>query len=263
MPLFLINIFVFILGTILGSFFNVCIHRLPREESVAWPGSKCPACAKPIIWHDNIPLLSFFTLGGKCRNCQVKISFRYWVVEAVTGFVFLWIWINFGWSAQSLAAVILFSLLWIASVVDLEHQIIPDEISLGGLACGVVLSGLFPTLHHELVWWKGLVQSGIGLLAGGAMIYLTGVLGNMIFRKDTMGGGDVKLLAMLGSFLGWQRIILVFFFAPILALPFGLFLRFVRKQELIPFGPFLSLAGWLAFLWGDQLIAWYWYGLHY
>ena len=181
----------------------------------------------------------------------------------MSGFFFLWIWLNFGATGEALAAAVLFSLLLVATVVDIEHQIIPDEVSLGGLVFGLFLSGLIPSLHHEVIWWRGLMQSVIGLLAGGGIIYLTGVIGNFIFRKDSMGGGDVKLLAMLGSFLGAHKVLVVFFFAPVLALPFGLFLKFVKKKEVIPFGPFLSLAGWLAFLWGDQLIAWYWHRLQY
>ncbi len=263
MPFILISIFVFILGTIFGSFLNVCIHRFPREQSIVWPGSRCPSCGKSIAWHDNVPILSFLILGGQCRSCKVKISSRYWMVEAVTGFVYLWIWFHFGATVQGLTAAILFSLLFVASVVDLEHQIIPDEISLGGLVCGLLLSAWVPSLHRELIWWRSLIQSSIGLLVGGGVIYLTGILGSLIFRKDSMGGGDVKLLAMLGSFLGWHKVMLVFFFAPVLALPLGLFLKFVKKQETIPFGPFLSLAGWFVFLWGDRLIAWYWYGLQY
>lgn len=258
----LASIFVFILGTIFGSFLNVCIHRFPREQSIIWPGSKCPSCKKPIAWYDNIPVLSFFILGGQCRSCQVKISFRYWIVEVITGLVYLWIWFRFGVSVYGVVAAILFSLLLVATVVDLEHEIIPDEISLGGLVCGLVLSGLLPSLHYELIWWRGLLQSLIGLLIGGGVIYLIGTIGNLIFRKDSMGGGDIKLLAMIGSFLGWQKVMLVFFFAPVFALPFGLYFKFIKKKEIIPFGPFLSLAGWLAFLWGDQLIVWYFGRLH-
>lgn len=257
MPFILASIFVFILGTIFGSFLNVCIHRFPRKQSIVWPGSKCPSCEKPIAWYDNIPVLSFFILGGHCRCCQSKISSRYWLVEATTGLVYVWIWFYFGASVYGVVAAIFFSLLLVATVVDLKHEIIPDEISLGGLVCGLVLSSVFPTLHHEFIWWKGLLKALIGLLVGGAVIYLTGTLGNWLFKKDSMGGGDVKLLAMIGSFLGWQKVILVFFFAPVLALPFGFYCKFVKKKEIIPFGPFLSLAGWLAFLWGDQLITWY------
>ncbi len=259
----LVSAFVFILGLIFGSFFNVCIHRFPREQSIVWPGSKCPSCGKSIAWYDNVPILSFLILGGCCRNCKSEISHRYWAVEAVCGFFFLWIWFYFGPTGKGLTAVILFSLLFVATVVDIEHQIIPDEVSLGGMIFGLLLSTFIPSLHHELIWWRSLIQSFIGLLAGGGVIYLTGTLGNWIFRKDSMGGGDIKLLAMLGSFLGWQKVLMVYFLAPVLALPPGLFLRFVKRKEMIPFGPFLSLAGWLAFLFGDQFIAWYFHRLQF
>lgn len=262
-PVILISILVFILGTILGSFFNVCIHRLPREESVVLPSSRCPACGKPIFWYDNIPIVSFVLLRGRCRNCKVRISFRYLSVEALTGFFYLWIWFHFGFTIQALTAAILFSLLLIVTAVDIEHQIIPDEVSLGGLGAGLVLSALAPSLHHEQIWWKGLLEAVIGLAAGGGLIYVTGVLGNLVFRKESMGGGDVKLLAMLGTFLGWQKVFMVFFLAPVMALPLGLFLKLVRKKEVIAFGPFLSLAGWLVFLWGDEMIHWYWSRLLY
>ena len=147
---------------------------------------------------------------------------------------------------------------WPFFSVDLEHQIIPDEISVGGLGIGILFSAIVPSLHGETIWWRSLVDSLRGALIGGAIIYLTGVIGTFIFRKDAMGGGDVKLLAMLGAFLGWQKVILVYLLAPVLALPLGLFLKFVKRAEVIPFGPFLSLAGWLSFFWGNQFIVWYW-----
>ncbi|MBI4358527.1 MAG: prepilin peptidase [Candidatus Omnitrophica bacterium] len=256
-PFILVSIFVFVLGTIFGSFFNVCIHRFPREESILWPSSRCPACQKPIAWYDNIPLLSALLLKGRCRHCDVVIAPRYFVVELVTGFFYLWIWFYFGLTTKALVCVVLFSLLLIATVVDLECQIIPDETSLGGLGAGLVLSALIPSLHGEVLWWKSFLSSLAGAFAGGAVIYLTGLVGGWIFRKEAMGGGDVKLLAMLGAFLGWKKVILVYLLAPMLALPLGLFLKFVKRQEIIAYGPFLSLAGWLSFLWGDQFIAWY------
>lgn len=257
MPFVLISIFVFILGTIFGSFFNVCIHRLPREESIVWPFSRCPACQHAIAWHDNVPILSIFLLKGRCRSCGAPIAYRYFIVELITGLFYLWIWFYFGWEVKGLVAAFLFSLLLIATVVDLEHQIIPDEISLGGLILGLLLGPILPLLHGQVIWWHGLIDAFIGALAGGGLIYVTGILGSFIFRKDAMGGGDVKLVAMLGAFLGWKKVILVYLLAPILALPLGLFLKFVKREEVIPFGPFLSLAGWMSFLWGDQFVAWY------
>ena len=260
MPFALSSIFIFILGAVFGSFFNVCIHRLPREESIVWPPSRCPGCQKPIEWYDNVPILSVLLLKGRCRNCGTRITPRYFVVELVTGLFYLWIWFYFGFEIKGLISAVLFSLLLIATVVDLEHQIIPDEISLGGLVLGLLLSPIIPSLHGETIWWRGFIQALVGTLVGGGLIYTTGVIGSLIFRKDAMGGGDVKLLAMLGAFLGWKKVVLVYLFAPILALPLGLFLRFVKRVEVIPFGPFLSLAGWMSFLWGDQFIAWYFSG---
>lgn len=257
----LISIFVFVLGTILGSFFNVCMFRLPREESVVTPSSHCPNCKAPIRWHDNIPVVSFFVLGGKCRDCRQPIRPRYMVIELLTGIVFLWLWLSYGLSVRAGVGAFLFSCLLVASVVDLEFQIIPDEVSLGGLGAGLILSTIFPSIHGEIIWWKGLLGSLIGAIAGGAMIYVTGVVGDFIFRKESMGGGDVKLLAMVGAVLGWKNVVLVFFLAPILALPLGLFLKYVRRIDTIPYGPFLSLAAWLAFIWGDKIIAWYLNGM--
>ena len=140
------SLFVFILGTVVGSFLNVCIYRLPREESVIWPASKCPHCAHPIRWFDNVPILSFFILRGRCRDCQGEISVRYATIETLTGIIFLWVSVFFGWTAHGVVALILFCSLLVASVVDLEHQIIPDEISFGGLAVGLILSSVFPEI---------------------------------------------------------------------------------------------------------------------
>ena len=238
----------------------MCIHRLPREESIAWPSSRCPVCQHSITWYDNVPILSMLFLRGRCRNCGVPIAPRYFIVELITGLFYLWIWFYFGWEIKGLIATILLSLLLIATVVDLEHQIIPDEISLGGLGLGLLLSPIFPLLHHQTIWWRSLIDALVGTLVGGGLIYATGVLGSFMFKKEAMGGGDVKLLAMLGAFLGWKKVVLVYLFAPVLALPLGLFLKFVKRVEVIPFGPFLSLAGWMSFLWGDQFIAWYFSG---
>ena len=252
---------VFIMGTVFGSFFNVCIWRLPREESIVEPPSHCPVCRYRIQWYDNVPLLSFVMLRARCRKCRVVIPLRYPAVELITGLAYLWIWWQFGPTAQALTATFLFSVLLVASVIDFDHQIIPDETSLGGLVVGIVASAMVPALHGKSVWWEGLRESLIGMLAGGGLIYVTGVLGTLAFRKDAMGGGDVKLLAMLGAFLGWKKVLLVYLLAPIFALPLGLFLKFVKKQDVLPFGPFLAAAGWVSFVWGEQMIRWYLGGL--
>jgi len=202
--------------------------------------------------------LSFLLLQGRCRRCGAGISVRYFVVELFTALFYLWIWLNFGWTWRAVVAAILFALLLVTTFVDIEHQIIPDEVSVGGLGLGLLLSSLIPSLHGELAWWRGLIDSLIGVVVGGAVIYVTGVLGNLVFRKESMGGGDIKLLAMLGAFLGWKKVIFVYLLAPVLALPLGLFLKFVKRTDVVAFGPFLSLAGWISFLWGDRIIVWYW-----
>src|SRR3989338_368376 len=167
------NVFVFLLGAVVGSFLNVCIYRLPREESIVWPSSRCPLCHKPIRWYDNIPIASMILLKGRCRYCYGRISSRYLVVELLTAVSFLWIWLTFGLAIQTLVVALLFSLLFIATVVDLEHQIIPDEVSLGGLGAGIVLSTVVPSLHGETIWFKGSIASLLGALVGGAVIYAT------------------------------------------------------------------------------------------
>ncbi len=251
------SIFAFVFGAIFGSFFNVCIHRLPREESLAWPPSHCPGCSKPIQFYDNIPIISFLVLWGRCRQCSVSISPRYFVVELLTATVFLWAWFSYSWSAQAIVSVLFFSLLLIATAVDLEFQIIPDEISLGGIVMGLAWSAFFPSLHGMSGWQESLLTSAYGALFGGGMIYLTGVLGTLAFKKEAMGFGDVKLVAMLGAFLGWKHVLLVYFAAPVLALPLALWVKWLRRSDVIPYGPFLSLAGWIVFFWGSEIIKWW------
>jgi leader peptidase (prepilin peptidase) / N-methyltransferase len=252
--------FVFILGAVFGSFFNVCIHRLPREQSIFWPPSHCTNCKKAIPFYLNVPLISFLLLKGRCHNCESSISVRYFLVELITAFVFLWIWYVLMWSMIMLIAVTLFSLLLVATAVDLEFQMIPDEVSLGGLFVGFLASSLYPLIHGEEIWYRGLIEAALGAALGGGLIYLTGVIGTFVFKKEAMGGGDVKLLAMLGAFIGWERTLFVFLAAPLLALPLGLYIKLSKRSELIPYGPFLSLAGWIAFFWGKPLIEWYWPG---
>ena len=246
--------FWFIVGTLWGSFLNVCIWRLPREQSIVRPRSRCPGCAHPIAWYDNVPLLSVVLLRGRCRHCRMPISWRYAAVEALTGALTVALLQRFGVGPVGLVYVALVYALIVASFIDLEFQIIPDEISLGGLAAGVILSVLLPSLHGTASRLIALERSGIGLLVGGALLYGTGFLGELIFRKEAMGGGDVKLLAMAGSFLGWKTVAVCFFISPVLALVPGLIVLFVKRSHVIPYGPFLSLGLVAALFFGDALL---------
>lgn len=254
MPSELLDVFIFVFGLIVGSFLNVCIHRFPRDESVVAPGSHCPACKKHIEWYDNIPLLSFMWLRGKCRYCGVKISSRYFLIELITGIAFLASVRFFGLTGQAAASACFLALLLGMSATDMEHQIIPDEFSLGGVVLGVGFSVAFPVLHHETTILRGILMSVLGALAGGGVIYLTGLFGEFVFKKESMGGGDVKLMAMVGAFLGWKSVLLVYFLSPLLALPLGIYVKFRKKEDYIPYGPFLSLSSVIVLFFGEFLL---------
>ena len=244
----------FALGSCVGSFLNVCIYRLPREQSVVRPRSRCPSCRRLIVWYDNIPLLSVLLLRGKCRHCPARISWRYPLVEALTGGATVAVLQRFGTTPVGFSYVAFVAALIAVSFVDLEFQIIPDEISVGGLVVGVVLSGFIPALHGTDSRWLAVGRSLLGLVAGGGILYVTAVVGDFIFKKESMGGGDIKLLAMAGSVLGWKLVLVTFFVAPVLALVPGLFVLLFKKTHIIPYGPFLSLGLVVSLFYGEQLL---------
>jgi len=250
---------VFIIGLIIGSFLNVCIYRMPKEESIVKPRSHCPECKKTIYWYDNIPVLSYLLLGGKCRFCKSKISPRYMVVEVLTAALITlsfmqWGMRPFAGDGKFLAYSILLCCLIVATFVDFKFQIIPDEISYGGMAAGVILSSVYPQLQNQAIWYMGLLNSVKGLLAGGLSIYAIGVVGKFIFKKDAMGGGDVKFLAMIGAFLGLKFAILIFFIAPFFGAVVGIIMKIKYKAEVIPYGPYLSLATIVVLFWGEKIL---------
>ena len=241
-------------GSFLGSFLNVCIYRMPREQSIVRPRSKCTACAHPIAWYDNIPVVSFLWLRGRCRHCHKRIALRYPVVELLTAASTVAVTARFGPGPVGLVYVAFVCALIVASFIDLEFQIIPDEISLGGLAVGVLLSLLIPSLHGTLSRLVALERSVIGLLVGGGALYATGLVGDLLFRKESMGGGDIKLLAMAGSILGWKLVVVTFFIAPMIALLPGLLVLLFKRSHVIPYGPFLSLGLVGALFYGNEIL---------
>ena len=250
---------IFLFGLIIGSFLNVCIYRMPREKSIIKPRSYCPACKAPIAWYDNIPVLSYILLGGKCRHCKKLISLRYIIVEILTAVVLVLAFIRWGFSIEFVAYSVLFCGLIVATFVDFKFQIIPDEVSYTGMILGIAASIFFPLLHGASVWYMGLFKSIAGLLAGGASIYLTGVVGKLIFKKDAMGGGDVKLMAMIGAFLGPAFAILVFFIAPFFGSVVGIIMKIKYKAEIIPYGPYLSLAAVVVAFLGKDILRYLFY----
>jgi leader peptidase (prepilin peptidase)/N-methyltransferase len=244
----------FICGSLLGSFLNVCIYRLPREQSIVRPRSRCRSCKRTILWYDNIPLVSFALLGRRCRHCKARIAWRYPLVEALTGFATAAVFHRFGVTPVGLIYVAFVAALITASFVDFDFQIIPDEISVGGLVVGLGLSILVPRLHGTDSPLIALGWSLVGVLAGGGILYGTAIIGDFIFRKESMGGGDIKLLAMAGSILGWKAVLVTFFIAPMIALVPGLLVLLFKRSHVIPYGPFLSLALVISLFWGGDIL---------
>ncbi len=209
------KIVVFIFGSIVGSFLNVCIWRMPKRKSIIKPFSHCPICGKNILWYDNIPFLSYVFLKGRCRFCKNKISFRYFLVEFITALLFLVTFNFYGFAPLFFIYILLFSSFIVVIFIDSEYQIIPDEITYGGIIIGFILSVLYPPLQGQSSMKLAAWDSFIGILVGGGSIYLIGVIGEFIFKKEAMGGGDVKFLAMVGAFIGWKLTLLTFFISPV------------------------------------------------
>lgn len=241
----------FIVGAAVGSFLNVCIVRLPVEESVVRPASRCPRCREPIAWYDNLPLLSWLVLRGRCRRCGQPISWQYPLVELIVAAIWAvsaWWW---GLTVTALSGALFATILLGIAVTDARHYLIPDEYTYGGLAIGLALS-----LFGELGPYRGLLNAVIGAAVGFALLFVVGVLGRWMFKEDAMGGGDVKMMAMVGAFVGWKGVLLTIFLGAlagsIIFVPLTL-----RKKRLVPFGVFLAVGALVTFLVGDAIITWY------
>jgi leader peptidase (prepilin peptidase)/N-methyltransferase len=255
------KIAVFVFGMVIGSFLNVCIHRLPKRQSIVLPASHCPKCSKNIKWYDNIPLVSYAILMGKCRSCKGRIGYRYPLVELLTAILITSLYAVFGVNAKFFAYSILTCGLIIATFVDFDIQEIPDEISLGGLVFGLIFAFAFPSIFGSASRFGALGASLLGVVAGGGSIYLMGFFGELVFKKEAMGGGDVKLMAMIGSILGWQLAIFTFFAAPIFGSVVGIALKIKDGREIIPYGPFLSMAAVVSIFWGERILGALFYGM--
>ncbi len=248
---------LFFLGLPIGSFLNVVIWRLPREESIAFPPSHCPICGAAIKPYDNIPVLSYIILGGKCRNCKAKISIQYPIVELSTAILFALTWpLTGGHIGWELASALVFTGIGVAVTgIDYHHKIIPDELSIGGLVVGLILAPLSAGA------WSGLLWAFVAALGGAVLLFLVRVGGQALFKKEALGFGDVKLIAMIGAFVGWRGVLLTVFLGALFGTIGGvaamIFSREAREERLIPFGPFLILGGLVALYFGEALIEWY------
>jgi len=236
------------LGAAIGSFLNVCISRLPVGESVVHPGSHCPKCSEPVRWHDNVPIVSFFVLRGKCRFCKERISWQYPAVEAATLLIWVGMASAYGPTARGLAGAILLSLLLAIALADARHYIIPDALSVGGFAAGMATS-FFPGAPTPLM-------ALAGAALGFSLLFAVGWAGERAFKKPAMGGGDMKMMALIGAFLGPLGAVLTIFLGALAgSVIFGP-ISF-KTGKLVPFGVFLALGAAITFLFGDWLIDWY------
>lgn len=243
------ELLVILFGLIIGSFLNVCIYRLPLEQSVVRPRSRCPGCEKPIAWYDNLPIASYLLLRGKCRNCGARIPIRYPIIEVTTALVSWLVFFKFGFHWLYLVYFAYAAALLTLSVIDLDHRIIPDEISLSGIVIGLLLAAVTPL--------RPFLDSLVGALLGGGFLLVVGLLYEAARKQEGIGGGDIKLMAMVGAFTGWKGALFTIFGGSVVASFVGIALMIRRREGTqipIPFGPFLSFASFLYVLCGDPLI---------
>jgi len=246
-------IFAILFGLCLGSFLNVCIYRIPLKKSIVYPSSSCPQCGKKIRFYDNIPLVSYIILRGKCRSCGSAISLRYPVVEAVSGLISAALFMRLGVSPQYFVFLLFAASLVIISFIDLQHRIIPDMISLPGILVGLGVS----LLKLTPVSW---LDSLIGIIAGGGFLYLVAVFFEMLTRREGMGGGDIKLLAMIGAWMGWKALPFIILISSITGTLIGAASLIAARKGLrtkIPFGPFLALGALIYLFFGHELVSWF------
>ena len=239
-------------GFILGSFLNVCIYRIPLKKSIIKPPSSCPACGTAIKFYDNVPVASWLILKGRCRNCSNYISIRYPVVEIIAGIISFALFLRYGLTVSYFLYLIFMLSLIVISFIDFDHMIIPDLISIPGIIIGFAASFLLP----DLKWTASL----IGIIAGGGILFITAFIFEKITGKEGMGGGDIKLLAMIGAWLGWKLLPVTILMAALTAsVCGGLFILLSKKdsQTRIPFGPFLSYAAIFCFFFGNDIMIWY------
>jgi len=238
-----------IVGAIIGSFLNVCIWRIPREESIVFPSSHCPGCSHPIRFGDNVPVISWLILKGRCRDCGASISLRYPLVEALTAALSILLYWKYGFSLQLLCAFFFTAALIVITFIDIDYQIIPDVISLPGI----------PLCFLAAVFVMGVpfLESLIGILVGGGILYVIAVGYEWIAKREGMGGGDIKLLAMLGAFFGWKSLLFIVLCSSLTGAIVGVTLMVIQRQDMkyaVPFGPFLALGAVAYFFLGDAFL---------
>ncbi|MBW1742842.1 MAG: prepilin peptidase [Deltaproteobacteria bacterium] len=247
-----VNLWVLLVGLAIGSFLNVCIYRLPRSLSLISPSSMCPSCQTPIPFYDNVPVLSYLWLRGRCRFCGAGFSLRYPVVELISGLFAVAVFDRYGFSWESLFLYGLIGALLVITFIDIDYQIIPDVISLPGIVIGFLASFLLDYITYK--------ESLIGIILGGGLLLSVAWGYYLLTKKEGMGGGDIKLLAMLGAFLGWKGVMFTILAASAIGTLAGIAVAIRTgggRKLAIPFGPFISLGAILYVFFGTQMIEWY------
>ena len=252
MATYLTEFLIFIFGLCIGSFLNVCIYRLPESKSIVHPRSMCPNCGALIRFYDNIPILSYVALKGKCRHCETSISFRYPVIELMSGIFAVGVFLKYGITFETAIYYAFVAALLVITFIDIDHQIIPDVITLPGIPIFFAASFALPEITA--------VESILGILIGGGSLFSVAWLYHLLTKKEGMGGGDIKLLAMMGAIIGWQGILFTIFVASAVGTVSGMLLMLKNRKTMklaIPFGPFLAIGATAYIFFGPQLIAWY------
>lgn len=240
-----------VLGLAVGSFLNVCIHRLPRGQSLNSPPSRCPQCDYQLRWFDNIPVVSYAILGARCRKCRARISIRYPIIELVTLALFVLHGAVFGWTALLVPRLVFACAMVVLFAIDLEHQLLPNVITLPGIVVGLIASSVLP---------PGIIDALIGMAVGGGVLWLIGEAYFRFSGQEGMGGGDVKMLAMIGAFLGWKLVLVTLVLSSVVGSIVGMMVIAVRKGGMkyaLPYGTFLALGALVASLAGESIVNWY------
>ncbi|HYU33108.1 MAG TPA: prepilin peptidase [Thermoanaerobaculia bacterium] len=248
----LIVLYAAVFGLIVGSYLNVVVYRLPLGLSTVYPRSRCPGCGSLIRARDNVPVLSFLLLRGRCRNCGTPISWRYPLVEVATGALFVACLLRFGLAPQVVVATVFACLMLVLGLIDYDHMILPDRITLPGIVVGLATQLWAPL--------AGLVPAVLGTLIGAGILLSVWGLWLLVRREEGMGLGDVKMLALVGAFLGWQGVVVTLFFGALTGSIAGLALMrwgSLDMRSKLPFGVFLALGGLIALFFGDALVGWY------
>lgn len=243
----LISIFVFVVGLIFGSFYNVVGYRVPENKSIAFPNSHCPICKHQLKFYELIPLISYIFLGGKCKVCKKRISIIYPFFELLTGILFLLSYKVFGFSIEFAIAITFISILIIVSISDVRYYIIPDEVLIVGIIL-LLIEFIIKSIINDLSLFSGIIYPLLNGLASFAILYLFKILGDFLFKKESLGGGDIKLLFLIGLVLGFDMGLVTIFLAAFIALPFSFYTLLKDDINILPFGPYLSISSVIVLL---------------